>query len=245
MPNPARTRRASGKRATARMSTLERILDGVVGNDWGAAAHDIMDRAKSIELREHIDLERNVTWQAHVTWRNGQEAAPVHIKPHLQMWSFIAKRDDPDVVSRGDGSGWARRPSVKAPKASSAAEAFCNDYCPDGLSVRDCFRMRRDDKPMNRSELREWHAIYDRVPGDVGSLTKVCGVAKSRQSPSMAGLSKRDQQLIMGSCPDSVAIGDCARAYRHWAPEMTDLISELEQVEEALDEAEARAKWRL
>ena len=30
---------------------------------WGAAAHDIMDRAKSIELREHIDLERHVTWR--------------------------------------------------------------------------------------------------------------------------------------------------------------------------------------
>ena len=63
MPNPTHTRRASGKRATAHMSTLERILDGVVGNDWGAAAHDIMDRAKSIELREHIDLERHVTWR--------------------------------------------------------------------------------------------------------------------------------------------------------------------------------------
>ena len=67
-------------------------------------------------------------------------------------------------------------------------------YCPDGLSIRDCFRMRRDDKPMNRSELREWHAIYDQVPGDVGTQAKVCGVAKSRQSPSVAGLSKRDQQ---------------------------------------------------
>lgn len=230
MPGPTRTRRASGKRAAARMSVIDTIVDEC-GDNYLAAARRIADRAKAVR-------QAGDTMQ--VTWRNGVQAASVKLRPHTAMWRAVLAFGvhDTALIMDTSGTGWSRVPVAK--RTESEADRFCDRWCPDGLTVLDCFRMRRDDVPLSAADRRHWHAVYDRVPADVGTQSQVCGREQSRKPGHRAPEPPAESRaLVRGWCPPSVDINHCVRAYEHWVPdptpEMAEVLRQLRQVEIAME----------